>query len=781
MTKPATERNGRGLTLAVLADAKRLPIEFLSGLGLTDLSDGGVGIPYFDRTGIEIAVKRRTALKAKDGSYWPKGRSLAAYGQWKLDEAEKVGFIILVEGESDFWALKFHGLPALGIPGATALKTLAKEFVEAVPTIYVHREPDQGGTTFVEGTVKRLAAIGFTGKVLELRMPDGIKDPADLHVANPEEFKSRLAEAIETSTLLELSSTHKRNGRAHQRTAPWPGATESKNRPVITISTEEHEVNAEAVQALADEDSLYQRGGILVHVVRDVRPAAKGIRRPSSPRIEPLPRPLLRERLAANARWVKLEEAIKSPAHPPAWSVAAVHARANWPAIRHLEAVVDYPVLRPDGTILAQPGYDSETGLLLETATSFPSIPERPSRDDAVVARDLLLEVVQDFPFERRVHMAAWLAALLTPLARFAYAGPSPLFLADANVRAAGKGLSLDTISRIVTGERFTIATYTGNEEELRKRITSLVLAGDRLVLFDNLTGKFGNAILDAALTGTSWKDRLLGVNRMAEGPLYMTWYATGNNVAIAADTARRVCHIRFESPEERPERRQDFRHPNLLAWVGENRGPLLAAALTILRSYCAAGRPDLNLHAWGSFEGWSGLPRSAVVWVGMPDPGETRLHLQEQSDVVAESMGALLRCWEQMDLDRRGLTAAEVIQACNAPPLGLAGLSNDLRDALESLLGKLDSRTLGIKRRSYRRRVFHGRFIDQVRKEHSAARWAVYPAEQFHKRPGNTPHTPHTPPAGGEYGENGECVSAADATDTLADKPRLREPGEEG
>src|SRR5262249_4882626 len=63
---------------------------------------------------------------------------------------------------------------------------------------------------------------------------------------------------------------------------------------------------------------------------------------------------------------------------------------------------------------------------------------------------------------------------------------------------------------------------------------------------FDNLEGRFGNAVLDAALTGTSWKDRILGVNRMAEAPLYMTWYATGNNVIVAADTARRVCHVRL-------------------------------------------------------------------------------------------------------------------------------------------------------------------------------------------------------------------------------------------
>src|SRR5262249_15945777 len=121
-------------------------------------------------------------------------------------------------------------------------------------------------------------------------------------------------------------------------------------------------------------------------------------------------------------------------------------------------------------------------------------------------------------------------------------------------------------IARIVNGERFTVATYTDDENELRKRITSLALAGDKLVLFDNLDGKFGCAVLDAALTATNWEDRLLGVNRIVRAPLLMTWYATGNNVSIAADTARRVCHVRLESDIEHPEERQDFRHPNLLA-----------------------------------------------------------------------------------------------------------------------------------------------------------------------------------------------------------------------
>lgn len=545
------------------------------------------------------------------------------------------------------------------------------------------------------------------------------------------------------------------------------------DRPTILITTEEHLVNDQAVAALLRDSSIFQRGGLLVRVVRDDSPAAKGIRRPFAPRIDTLPPPLLRERLAANARWVEIhwtkEGPEERPARPPTWSVAAVHARACWPGIRHLEAVVDYPVLRPDGTVLCRPGYDPETGLLLESTEQLPLIADHPTREDAFAARDALLEVVADFPFDLEVRRAAWLAGLLTPLARFAFAGPAPLFLVDANVRAAGKGLLLDCISRIVTGERFTIATYTSDEDELRKRITSLALAGDRLVLFDNLEGRFGNATLDAALTGTAWKDRILGVNRMAEAPLYMTWFATGNNVAVAGDTARRICHVRLESPEERPEERRDFHHPDLLKWVGENRSRLMGAALTILRAYCAAGFPDLALRPWGSFEGWSRLVRSAVVWVDLPDPGETRLLLQDHADVAAENMAVVLNCWEKLDPERQGLTAAEVIQLLyKQPPDRHLDYHLDLKAALEALLGKPDTRGLGNKLRAFRRRVFQGRFIDHAGTQQRAARWAVYPAEAFGQRLAKThqTHQTHFPSqeplaTASESGECSECVSA--------------------
>ena len=667
------------------------------------------------------------------------------YGLPDLATARRV---VVCEGEKAADAARSLGFTATTSAGGSQAARKTDWRPLAGKEVWIMPDNDAPGRKYddtVAGILAKLTPAAVV-KIIELPgLPDGgdIEDWIDAHgdAAEPDAMRAE----IETLA---------------QTVEPWrpiDGESPSADdRPSITITTEEHEVNEQAVRSLAHDNSIYQRGNMLVRIVRDGSPASNVIRRPLTPRIDPLPVPLLRERLAANARWIKLKKGIEVPAHPPSWCVSAVHARGEWFRIRHLEAVVDYPVLRPDGTILYQPGYDPSTGLLLDGALEFPAIPDKPSKSDAIAARDELLEVVADFPFERPVHQAAWLAGLLTPLARFAFVGPAPLFLVDSNTRGAGKGLLLDCVSRIATGERFTIAAYTSDEDELRKRITSLALAGDRLVLFDNLDGKFGNAVLDAALTGTNWKDRVLGVNRMAEAPLFMTWYATGNNVCIAADTARRVCHVRLESPEERPEERQDFRHRNLLAWVGDSRFGLLTAALTILRAYCAAGRPDQHLPAWGSFEGWSGLVRSAIAWIDMPDPGETRLLLQEHADLGAESMSVILASWEKLDPLRRGLTTADVVQKVKDTSVNPPDYVVDLRDALEAFLGKLDSRLLGNKLRSYRRRIFAGRYIDKAGTEHSAARWAVFPATEFRRGGKHTPHTPQTPP-NGERGESGE------------------------
>jgi hypothetical protein len=183
------------LTVAALAAARRLPEAFLRSLGLDD-NGAGVVIPYHDDAGNPLFDRLRTALAAKDGTRQPAGVSLCPYGLWRLDTARRAGHLYLVEGESDCWALWHHGLPALGLPGSNTAAILTAEHLSCIDTLYVVREPDQGGTAFVQGVGRRLAELFWRGAAHELTMPAGIKDPCELHVSAPEHFLSCLRERV---------------------------------------------------------------------------------------------------------------------------------------------------------------------------------------------------------------------------------------------------------------------------------------------------------------------------------------------------------------------------------------------------------------------------------------------------------------------------------------------------------------------------------------------------------------------------------------------------------
>jgi hypothetical protein len=302
--------------------------------------------------------------------------------------------------------------------------------------------------------------------------------------------------------------------------------------------------------------------------------------------------------------------------------------------------------------------------------------------------------------------------------------GPAPLFLVDANIRGAGKGLLVQVIGQIVDGREMPASSYADDPDEMRKQITAIAMAGDRLVHFDNIDGKFGNAAIDRAITSTRWKDRILGCSQTANLPLLATWFATGNNVLVAADTARRIMHVRLDVLHEHPEERANFKHPDLLAWVRSQRGKLVAAGLTILAGYIRAGSPDQRLTPFGSFEGWSKLVRSSIVWAGLPDPCETRAALAVSSDSTTDILADLIAAFQLYDPGRRGVIIAETLDTLYRPeyqPSDPASLA--MRNAIESLCGTRvgshpSAKSVGYRLRGYRRRVSGDLFLDAERKK---------------------------------------------------------------
>ena len=191
----------RKIAVNDLAKDKAIPQDFLHELGLQNTADGIV-IPYRLMDGSEAPRQRlRTALQANKGSYWLPKKSLEAtvpYGLDRLGEARKQGYIVLVEGESDCWAMWLNGFPAMGIPGAGMTKTLRREQLEGITTLYVYQEPDSGGTAFVQGIARQLQTLGWKNEVFVLSI-EGVKDPNELHKNDPNQFKEKFQAALESA------------------------------------------------------------------------------------------------------------------------------------------------------------------------------------------------------------------------------------------------------------------------------------------------------------------------------------------------------------------------------------------------------------------------------------------------------------------------------------------------------------------------------------------------------------------------------------------------------
>jgi putative DNA primase/helicase len=507
---------------------------------------------------------------------------------------------------------------------------------------------------------------------------------------------------------------------------PEPAAAlEDEARPVIHISTEIARVvdaAQAALLALRDGPVLFQNASRLCMVTRGGTPPAWLRRPPDLPTIREASPAHLTELAARAARWAKYDKRGQTwePALPPRWAIDALQGRPGWP-FPPLEGILHSPTLRPDGTVLDQPGYDAATGLYLASSgTVFPPLAAHPTRDQATQAVRALMEVVINFPFLKLHHGAAWCSAVLSLVCRPAILGPVPLHGITATTRASGKSLLADTIAILGTGQPAARISQVRDEDEERKRLFSLALAGTSLVCLDNVTAPLGSAPLAMALTSATITDRLLGGHRTPTAPIHAVFLATGNNLHYVGDVARRVVPIVLDPKMERPEERQGFTHNPLPPWVQQERPRLVIAALTIVKAFFEAGSPSQGLTPMGSFEAWSDLIRQAIVWSTGDDPCDGRQEIEATSNPESEDLAVLLAAWEAC-YGRTEITLNSVVEETtqkmqHVGPDVSRNQWNDLHDALGSCDKRFDGKRLDPTRIGVALRGWQGRVIDGKR-----------------------------------------------------------------
>lgn len=539
--------------------------------------------------------------------------------------------------------------------------------------------------------------------------------------------------------------------------------------PIIALEPGESPAAVDRAEALlidrAAELRIYQRAGEVVRIIALDTAEERGPVRKQAGTIQLVPVSAinLTESLDKLATWERVRETEKGPVSRrvdcPARIAMAYLARVGSWRLPELTGVVAAPIMRPDGTIVSTPGYDSATGLFL-SGNGWPQIPDAPTGGDVHRAVAALRAPFAEFPFVAPEDYAVLLAAILTALQRRLLES-APLFGFTAPVMRSGKSLLSEAVAIIATGAPAPAMAVSGDREEIRKGVASILREGHAVINLDNIEHPLGSPDLARAITQPEYADRLLGESRLLRLPTNTMWMATGNNLAFRGDLAVRALLCRLDARVERPEERQ-FSIADLKAHIARHRPALVAAALTILRAYHVAGRPDQHLPAWGGFDAWSGLVRSALVWAGGADCCKTRVHIIED-DPDREQTATLLRAWHDVFGERATQLGAVVESAAKAPDLlaaiiAVAASKNDPRQA--------DARRLGWWCRENTGRIVGGLRLSRERGgNHSGAAWrvsgvlGVSPPEAKMKNPDaepkinftegcEIPKTPETPTA---------------------------------
>jgi hypothetical protein len=278
-----------------------------------------------------------------------------------------------------------------------------------------------------------------------------------------------------------------------------PPSVPNDGRPVIQIVPGElSRIADEAEQALISAGvPFYERANTLVRViVKEVDTFHGGTT--TTAQFVQVDHVFMRDMLCRKAGWCRMGKKAWVPTDVPHDVAGTVLGRSGEWQFPSVAGIVMMPTMRPDGTILGQPGYDLKTRLLLIDAVKMPPIQEKPTREAAIAALKLITDLLWEFAFVDDVAKAVAVSAIVTTVLRGAFP-VVPIHVTDSPVAGSGKSYYFDILSTIVSGQRMPVISAGGSREETEKRIGAAIIAGQPLICIDNLNcdnGELGGPAL---------------------------------------------------------------------------------------------------------------------------------------------------------------------------------------------------------------------------------------------------------------------------------------------
>ncbi len=336
--------------------------------------------------------------------------------------------------------------------------------------------------------------------------------------------------------------------------------------------------------------------------------------------------------------------------YPPPLLVKTMLIENN-PPVPEITRISSIPVFDYNGQLLSSKGFHEVAELWLDRDFDTSDIPDSPSKEDVFKARDYLLtELFADFPFDDPCGKAYMFSAMLQNYVRAMISGPTPMYVVDAISReGTGKSLLSSVVAYVGTGKIPDPMASTSDEDEVRKRITTNLMAGIDVILVDNINKKWKSTAFATALTSTMWQDRVLGGNSSVRCKNECVWIGNGNGVEPSRELARRVVLTMLDAKTSMPWTRDanKFRHPELMSWVEDNIDSLVKACLTIIKGWVSGGCPKSS-KTLGSYEQWAKIMGGILEYAEIPGFLENLDKVYENMDQYTMSWVEYLPIWRQ-------------------------------------------------------------------------------------------------------------------------------------
>lgn len=308
----------------------------------------------------------------------------------------------------------------------------------------------------------------------------------------------------------------------------------------------------------------------------------------------------------------------EQPVDPPVMVAQMIEGMGARRGIKELKRICTAPTITRTGAVMDKEGY--RDGLLFQfDDDSVPQINQTAGIDEAVIALDEILRPFRYFPLVGASDRTSLLCAILSAVVR-PVIDTCPAFGFDAPIQGSGKTLLAKSVAAIATGKRVSIKSHVGSrdDEEIRKRIMSIMLEGEGAVVWDNIMGVFNSPAMASLLTSCEYSDRLLGSTKTISISNNAVWVLTGNNLQLAGDMPRRVYVCRIDPETQDPFSREFEFDPE--TYCLERRMDIIAAGITIIKAWFNAGCPHTQGRT-ASFEQWDDLVRQPIAWLATYRP----------------------------------------------------------------------------------------------------------------------------------------------------------------